>query len=308
VNHIRVSFIICTYSIELFSDTLECINSLANQNYTDKDKEILLVMDKNDELYRKFLTSVPEVVNIIINTLPGLSEARNLGIKSASGDVIAFIDDDAVADKNYISSLLKNYEDETVVGVGGKILPKKKPSYPEELYWIGGFTYRGYPEERCEVRNVHGCNMSFRKEVFDRVGLFDTKLGRVGRKLVTAEETEFSIRVLNSFSDSKIIYDPSVVVYHKVHDYRQSFRYMVQRSYHEGVYKAHIEKLYNGKNGGRTLSTEDSYLKYLFTKAIPERIRNILIGKDIILHMKEAMLLLAVIAGVGAGYLIGRMK
>ena len=57
-----------------------------------------------------------------------------------------------------------------MAGVVGKILPKEKPGYPEELYWIGGFTYKGYPEVRCEVRNGHGCNMSFRREVFDKQG------------------------------------------------------------------------------------------------------------------------------------------
>ncbi len=216
LNNIKVSIIVCTYSKKLFSDTLECINS----------------------------------VKIISNPHPGLSEARNLGIKNAGGDVIVFIDDDARADKNYISALLKNYEDKNVVGVSGKILPKVKPNYPEELYWIGGFTYKGFPEERCEVRNGHGCNMSFRKEVFDKAGLFDVKLGRVGKKLVTAEETEFSIRALNSLPGSKIIYDPSVVVYHKVHEYRQGIGYMMKRGYFEEMSKAHIEGMYKGKNGG----------------------------------------------------------
>jgi GT2 family glycosyltransferase len=262
-------------------------------------------MDENDELYRMFLNSLPEPINIIINVHPGLSEARNLGIKNASGDIIAFIDDDAVADKNYLSSLIKNYEDENVVGVGGKILPKEKPNYPEELYWIGGFTYKGFPEEKCEVRNVLGCNMSFRSEVFDKVGLFDTKLGRVGRKLVTAEETEFSIRALKSFPDSKVIYDPSVIVYHKTHEYRRTFRYMMRRGYHEGMSKAHIEKIYHDEG---TLSTEDNYLEYLFKRAIPERLRKIFKGRDVMLNMREAVTLLTVIGSVGVGYMVGKVR
>ncbi len=249
MNSIKVSVIVCTYSKELFPDTLECINSLTKQDHNNK--EILLVMDKNDELYKMFLNSIPVSVNILINKNPGLSEARNLGIKNAKGDIIAFIDDDAVADKNYyLSALIKNYEEPNVAGVVGKILPKEKPGYPEELYWIGGFTYKGFPQVRCEVRNGHGCNMSFRKEVFDKAGLFDVKLGRVGKKLVTAEETEFSIRVLNSIPGSKIIYDPEVVVHHKVHEYRQSLRYMMKRGYYEGMSKAHIERMYRGKDGG----------------------------------------------------------
>jgi len=194
--------------------------------------------------------------------------------------------------KNYLSHLIKNYEEKNVAGVVGKILPKEKPGYPEELYWIGGFTYKGYPEKRCDVRNGHGCNMSFRKEVFDKAELFDVKLGRVGKKLVTAEETEFCIRVLNSLPGSKIIYDPSVIVYHKVHEYRQEIGYMIKRGYYEGMSKAHIERLYRGKNGGnKALANEGSYFRYLFSRAIPERIRNMLIGKDIMTNMKEMIVM-----------------
>lgn len=258
MNNIKVSFIVCNYSKELFPDTLECINSLTKQDHINK--EILLVMDKNDELHKMFLNSIPASVNILINMNPGLSEARNLGIKNAKGDIIVFIDDDAYADKNYLPNLIKNYEEPNVSGVVGKILPKEKPGYPEELYWIGGFTYKGYPQVRCEVRNGHGCNMSFRKEVFDKAGLFDVKLGRVGKKLVTAEETEFSIRVLNSFPGSKIIYDPEVVVYHKVHEYRQGVGYMMKRGYFEGMSKAHIEGMYKGRNGGNKALVAPSLL------------------------------------------------
>jgi glycosyltransferase involved in cell wall biosynthesis len=190
----------------LVPETLECINSLTKQDRINK--EILLVINKNDELYKTFLDSIPASVNILVNKNPRLSEARTLWIKNAKGDIIVFKDYDAAADKNYLSNLIKNNEDENVAGVVGKILPTENPGYPEELYWIGGFTYKGFPEARCEVSNGHRCNMSIRREVFDKAGLFDVKLGRVGKKLVTAEETEFSIRILNSFPGSKIKYEP----------------------------------------------------------------------------------------------------
>lgn len=302
----KISFIICTYSKELFSDAIKCIDSIISQDYSNK--EVLLVMDKNDELYNMFSRSVSRQVNIIINTNPGLSNARNLGIENAKGDIIVFIDDDAIAGNNYISNLIRNYEDENVIGVVGKIFPNGKPSYPEELYWIGGFTNKGFPEVRCEVRNGYGCNMSFRKEVFDKVGLFSTNFGRVGKKLVTCEETEFSIKALNTISGSKIIYDPSIIVHHKVHEYRQGLRYMIKRSYHEGMSKAHINKLYKNKNGSKALSTENTYLKYLFVNAIPSRIENVIVGKNVMDNTRDIISLLAVIASVGFGYVTEMIK
>lgn len=303
----KISFIVCTYSMENLYDTIECVNSLINQVYDNK--EILLVMDKNDELYNKLLEYIPKSIKIIVNHKYGLSEARNTGIKNANGDIIVFIDDDAVVDKYYISHLIKNYSDKKVVGVGGKILPKGKPSYPEELYWLGGFTYKGYYEDRCEVRNVIGCNMSFRKNIFDKVGLFDTAFGRVGRKLVTAEETEFSIRTLHLLNGSKIIYDPSVVVYHKVYRYRQTLRYIMNRAYCEGKSKANIEILYKNKNGNKgTLSTENTYLKYLFVNTLPMRIKNIFTGNDVIFNIRCVMSLFLVITSVFLGYMIGKAR
>lgn len=298
----RASIIISTYSIDLLPDTLACMDSLVAQSY--EDKEILLVMDRNDQLYRALKQAVPPSVKIIINEKPGLSEARNTGIKNATGDIIVFIDDDATAEKDYLLNLLKNYDDKAVIGAGGKILPKEKPGYPEELYWIGGFTYKGYPEERCSVRNVIGCNMSFRREVFDKAGLFDTKMGRVGKKLVTAEETEFSVRALNAFPGSRIVYDPSAIVNHKNHKYRQSINYFIKRGFHEGQSKANIEKMYDR----RKLATENSYLGYLLKKAIPQRVISTLTGRNIVPNLQEIFVLTAVISSVGVGYIYGKAK
>jgi len=304
-NRIKASIIVCTYSKELFPDTIECIRSLSSQDYPNK--EILLVMDENEELYRMYKEALPASVALIINPTPGLSPARNCGIQHATGDIIVFIDDDATAGPDYLANLIRNYEDGKVIGTAGKILPRHTPSYPEELYWVGGFTYKGFPEERCEVRNAHGCNMSFRREVFERAGLFDVSLGRVGRKLVTAEETEFSIRALGAFPGSRIMYDPEAVVHHKVHEYRERFWYLVKRGYYEGMSKAHIEKMYKGVNGG-ALKTEDTYLKFLLGRAVPGRLKNICMMRDVMVNAKEAVALMAVIGSVGVGYGVGRVK
>lgn len=294
----KLSFVVCTYDRELFDDTIKCINSIMAQSY--KDKDVILVMDKDEELYNMFIDRLMGV-NILINRGQGLSDARNTGIKNAKGDIIIFIDDDAYIGDNYISNLIKNYEDKKVVGVGGKILPNGSPNYPEELYWLGGFTHKGFPEDRCEIRNIWGCNMSFRKDVFDKVGLFNGNFGRIGKKLVSCEDTEFGIKV-NSIIGKKIIYDPSVITYHKVHEYRQTFRYMIKRAYHEGISKARIAKLNNG------LSTENEYLRYLLRKAIPFRIKNMIIGIDVISNTKDIISLLATMSSVGFGYITEKMK
>lgn len=309
----KISFIICTYSTELFFDTLRCVNSIINQDYKYSPnhmdspirKEIIVVANKQDELFDT-LTKVLKNVTVIISEKPCLSAARNTGIKQAMGDIIVFIDDDAYADEHFIENLIKIYEDKNVIGTSGKILPIGKPNYPEELYWIGGFTNKGYAEEKSEVRNAYGCNMSFRKEVFDKVGMFNTDFGRIGKKLVTCEETEFSIKALAFIPDSKIIYDPSVIVHHKVHEFRQSFGYMVKRAYFEGKSKASIDKLYKENKG--TLASENNYLRYLLIEVIPLRLKNMIKFKSVLHNTKDIISILSVIGAVGIGYMMEKLK
>jgi glycosyltransferase involved in cell wall biosynthesis len=295
--------VVCTYSLDLVTDTLKCIKSLLEQDY--QDKEIILVVDEDEELSKILRESLTESIKIVVNNIPGLSEARNIGIKNATGDIIAFIDDDAIAAPNFISKLVINYTDQSVIGVGGKVLPLGKPAYPEELFWIGGFTYKGHPENKCQIRNAIGCNMSFRKEVFDKVGAFDTKLGRIGKNLITAEETEFCVRVLKFYQNHQIVYDPEIIVYHKVHPTRQKIKYLIMRGFKEGQSKAYIKQI-SRKND--VLSTERDYVLRIFLVAIPERMEGIITGKNCRKNLHEIVNLSIVMGFVGIGYIFGSMN
>jgi len=154
---------------------------------------------------------------------------------------VAFIDDDAVADREWRGNLLKNYEVSEVVGVGGLIKPLwegDRPGwFPEELDWVVGCSYKGLPNCKAFVRNPIGCNMSFRREVFEKVGYFRSDVGRFGKRLLSGEEPEFSMRIFRRFPEAKIVYDPSAVVYHKVSGNRLGLRYLFVRSFNEGVQK-----------------------------------------------------------------------
>jgi glycosyltransferase involved in cell wall biosynthesis len=205
----------------------------------------------------------------------GLSNARNAGVKSAYGDVVAFIDDDAAADVHWIRNLVRNYEDQEVVGVGGYIAPVWEGGFPlwfpSELNWIVGCSYKGLPERRASVRNPIGCNMSFRRSVFDAVGYFRTDVGRVGRMLLAGEEPEFSMRILSQFPKSKIIYDPEAIVFHNVPRGRRKLAYFLIRSYYQGISIALFKP--RGKSVKEGLSTENEYLRYLINVALPSRMK-----------------------------------
>ena len=269
----RVSVIISTYTPKRLHDVMKCIASLETQ--TLKPTEVLLVLDPDENLVNFYKSRIPSKVKIITSDKVGLSHARNAGIKRAVGDIIAFIDDDAVADPTWLETMIRNYDDPEVVGVGGLIKANwqsRRPLwFPEELDWIVGCTYKGFPERRIRVRNPIGCSMSFRSWVFRKVGYFRSDIGRRGQNFTGDEETEFSIRACNKIPKSKVMYDPSSVVHHKIGRNRESLNYVWKRSFSEGISKA----MMTHKQKTSQLSAEDAYLKYLLGTAIPSRITKI---------------------------------
>jgi len=300
----EVSVVVSTYSKARLSYLLDCIESLRKQSF--KPVEVILVLDPVPDLVEFYKSRLSDDVKIVVSENCGLSNARNAGVKSARGEIIAFIDDDAVADERWLKNLVKNYDDSWAVGVGGLIKPiwenNRAAWFPEELDWIVGCSYKGLPESKSYVRNPIGCNMSFRKDVFEKVGYFRTDIGRLGKKPVAGEEAEFSIRIMQKIQGSKIVYDPCVVVYHKVPKIRARLKYVVKRSFYEGFSKALITHFKS--NPLHALSTEDHYLKYLLKVAIPSRLKRIHKFESI----SHLIILLISICSVSAGYIIGLLS
>jgi len=297
----QVSVVISTYSKERLNYLSECIVSLTKQSL--KPDEIILVLDPFPDLIEFYESRFSKDVRVVVSQNPGLSNARNAGVKNAKGDIVSFIDDDAVADEKWLENLVKNYEDTNVVGVGGFISPSWENGYPkwfpEELNWIVGCSYKGLPVQKASVRNPIGCNMSFRREVFDKVGYFRSDIGRFGKNLLASEETELSIRILNDIENSRIIYDPSAVVHHKVPMRRGSLKYVWVRSFYEGLSKAMI---IDQTNNSKKLSTESSYLKYVLSVTIPSRCKRIYKLEE----LSKLLTSLLSIAAVFAGFVTGK--
>lgn len=268
----EVSVVVSTYTTERLNYVLSCMESLKKQ--TLPPKEIILVLDPNKTLIEFYKSRIPNGIRIIFSEGYGLSYARNAGIRNANAEIIAFIDDDAVADEKWLENLVKNYDDPDVVGAGGLVKPIWKSGrpiwFPEELDWIVGCSYKGLPKRKAYVRNPIGCNMSFRKNVFEKVGYFETRIGRIGKKLVAGEEADLSLRILKKIPDSKIVHDPSSVVYHTVPSRRATVRYIIVRSFYEGFSKALISN--DEPDSVSALSTEERYLKYLFGNSIRSRL------------------------------------
>ena len=257
-----ISVVICAYSADRWDDLCAAVDSVERQSAPAL--ETIVVIDHNDALADRARTHFDgRRIRVLENRdAQGLSHARNVGIAAAAGDVVAFLDDDAVAEPGWIAALAAVYDEaDAVVGVGGAIEPRwlaaRPRTFPPEFDWVVGCTYRGHPTTRATVRNLIGANMSFRRETFADAGGFRSEIGRVGTRPVGCEETEFCIRVSRTRPGSRIVYEPAARVLHSVPPTRGTWSYFVRRCFGEGISKAVVASL-----AGRSdaLETERGYV------------------------------------------------
>jgi glycosyltransferase involved in cell wall biosynthesis len=295
--------VVSTYSKDKLQQVLECIASLRKQSLPPD--EILLVLDPVPEVLGHFKENVDNDVRIVESDGFGLSRARNIGVKNADSDIVAFIDDDAVADPDWLKNIVQNYSDSSVVGVGGSIQPlwsNNEPDwFPEELSWVIGCTYKGFPESKGVIRNPIGCNMSFRKSALEKVGYFRADLGRFGKFLLSGEESDVSLRIKKKIPDSKIINEPSAIVFHRIGQERVNLKYVITRSFFEGISKSLISDSVFDQS--QTLTAERDYLKYLAGVSVSSRLKKFYKRKS----LSQLITLFLSSASVFVGYGIGKM-
>jgi GT2 family glycosyltransferase len=301
----RVSVVICCFAQERWQELRAAIASLRGQG--EPLSEIILVVDHNEPLFERASRSFPDVRVLTNLGERGLSDARNTGAKAARGEIVAFIDDDAMASSTWLRELVKHYERPAVIGVGGFVNPlwpsERPPWFPEEFDWIVGCSYRGMPTLVSTVRNLLGCNMSFRRSAFDAAGGFDNRIGRVGKRPVGCEETEFCIRLTRKVPGSELVYDPSARVDHRVSTARMRWRYFLARSYSEGLSKAVVSRLAGSQVG---LKSERAYVIRALMPAIGRSFRNALTHRS----AKALLQCLVIPVGLGvtaAGFVVGSL-
>jgi GT2 family glycosyltransferase len=273
-----VSVIVCAFADRRWPDLVAAVESLHQQSC--QVDEVVVVIDHNPALLDRARRELSVAHAVANRHARGLSGARNTGIETATGDVLAFLDDDAVAEPGWLEALLARYRDPRVISVGGAVLPRwedgRPPGLPEEFDWVVGCSYRGMPVGAGPVRNPIGASMSFRRDVFDAIGGFTDGIGRVGGRPVGCEETELCIRVGNAFSDVLILYEPAARVHHRVPPARTSWRYFAARCFNEGISKALVAE----RSGvSRGLSTERSYTLSTLPRAVTRGLADGLAGE-----------------------------
>ena len=262
-----LTIIICTYNREKYIRPL--LESLAANTLDKAQYEIVLVdnncTDNTQTVCKQFAADHTDVAfRYVVEPEQGLSAAKNKGLQEAGGDIVVYIDDDALVDTHY----LKDYADwfaahPETMAAGGPILPMYEAG--EEPTWMTPYTkalltawmdYGDKVREYPKGRYPGGGNSAFRKEVFERVGLYNTALGRKGGNLMASEEKDIFAKMHKL--GMQVLYLPWPVLHHSIPPHKLQQDYFDRLTLQMGISERQ-----------RTLAiSKVEYSKRLFLEAV----------------------------------------
>jgi glucosyl-dolichyl phosphate glucuronosyltransferase len=301
-NRPTVSVVICAYTEDRWSLFKKAVASAEAQ--TSPPIEIIVCIDHNDELLRKTEEYVrtgrrAEGIPIIVlaNKYNGrLGSARNTAVEFASGEAIAFLDDDAAAAPDWLERLIAPYDDERVGAVGGAPLPAfegKRPRwFPHEFNWVFGCAYRGLPLTREPVKHLIGANMSARRSALQEIGGFHSD---------NHDDMDMCHRI--AFEGYGVLYEPLAIVHHTVPASRTTWHYFWRRCYF--VNQGKVEAFANMQEAA-DLGAELAFVTRTLTSGARAELRLVLRG-DLYGFARVA----ATIAGIslaGLGHVSGKWR
>ncbi|MGL5059734.1 MAG: glycosyltransferase family 2 protein [Microcoleus sp.] len=217
-------------------DLRRCLDALM---LLPDDGQEYLVIDNcpATEATKELVAEYPKV-RYVREDMAGSSTARNRAVLEAKGEIIALTDDDAVPDRNWLRSLLPNFDDPRVMCVTGLVMPLELETEAQE--WFErysphgrGFVRRIFDGAKCDplvVADVGvSASMALRKSAIDTVGLFDEALG-VGTPAKCGEDHELYVRILSA--GYCIVYEPRAISWHR---HRREWEDMRKTMYCYGI-------------------------------------------------------------------------
>lgn len=298
-----ISVVICAFDPARWGDLVAGVNAASGM--LAEGDELIVVIDHNGPLLEEAQAQLRARVVPSIGPL-GLSGARNTGVGESSGDVVVFLDDDALPQDGWLQAYRERFGDPAVAVVGGAIDANWDGSpppawFPVEFGWVVGCDYRGLPAHGEAIRNPIGANMGIRRGAFERVGGFSAAVGRVGSKPTGNEETELAIRIRQDDPGAQIVRDAHTRVLHRVPASRRSLSYFMRRCYYEGRSKSALSR---AVGAGDALRAEWDYVLRNLSSGVASNLVSALKG-DLRALARASML----VVGLGAtvtGYLVGR--
>ncbi len=219
----KVSAVICSYNRARF--VIKAVESIFNQGYDRSQLEVIVVdnnsTDGTQEQLAKYKSEHPEYnFSFYVESNQGVAFTRNRCAREAKGEIVAYLDDDSEAQPGWLEGIVSFFDQHPdVYSVGGKITPRFLTGVPDwySRYFnglVGSFDQGPAVKQLTGERYPCGANMAFRKEVFEKVGYFNTLLGRSGTGLLANEEKDIYKRILAA--GCKVYYLPGMSVLHAV--------------------------------------------------------------------------------------------
>jgi glycosyltransferase involved in cell wall biosynthesis len=207
---VKVSVVIPTYNRE--KCVIDLLNCLLKQDYPDFE---IVVIDQSEILTQEknlIIEANQGILKYFKIREKGRSLAKNYGILIAAGEIIIFCDDDIIVPENFISTHVNTYRDQKIGAVSCRLVEDGQPAVsinkPLRTTFYGQLINKPYSTKSGFVTSLNGGNMSFRKDVLDRVGFFEEHF--IGTSMV--EEPDIAYRILKS--GYKLFFNASITVFH----------------------------------------------------------------------------------------------
>lgn len=197
----KISIVIAAYNEERLLS--KCLESLNAQSYPGEQYEIIVVdngsQDKTSEIAKKFGSTV-----YLFTDVQGCGPTRRFGVSKAKAEIVAITDADCFLPENWLLMIEKAFDDQSLVCIGGKGVPKNKTLMSNLIF--GFYNKFHILNHKFGKRILWGYNMAFRKTAYNAVGGFDPFL-------LSSDDWDLAFRLADKFGNKSVKYIPDLIAY-----------------------------------------------------------------------------------------------
>ncbi len=250
----KATIAICTFNRAKLLQL--CLASIAELDFPKTGFEVLVVDNNSTDSTAALCQQVPQLFpelhfRYVLETRQGVGFTRTRCAEEATGEIVAYIDDDCLAERNWLTEIVRFYgANPKAMSTGGRIVPKFLVPVADwfgKYFWglIGNYDQGPKVFRMQGVRYPSGANMHFRKTAFEKYGYFDGSLGRSGKSLMAGEEKAMYLKLLRA--KEEVYYLPQVIVHHHVEGNKFD--------------KAYVKRHSMGIGGSERIMNKDSFIK-----------------------------------------------
>ncbi|MDY6897884.1 MAG: glycosyltransferase [Cyanobacteriota bacterium] len=266
----QISAIICTHNRDNYLGA--AIDSLLSQNFAQGFEVVVIDNGSKDNTKQVVEQRLDNPrLKYIYEPVLGLSVARNTGAKASNGEILAYLDDDAVASEGWLQVLYGAYQSNPKLAIAGGKVTLLWPDKVNPPRWLspglaGNLGAYDLGESIVTIKNPgqtpRGLNYSIRRSFLDDIGGFDTNLGRVGKNLLSNEELQMTELALEK--GWEVAYLPDALVAHNVSPERLKRSWFISRGWWQGISECYREQLAGKAGTGQLQRGSERFIRGLY--------------------------------------------